>query len=166
MGGIQRPQKLKTILFASASRTATFAETLVDLQLGGYRELILTFDVTAAERDSSDETYDIWVVGSDGVSTWDIAHFPQVATTGAKRFTARVLAERLATVTTASPGVASEPSATMRTDTAGSNEGTKTLAAGTVRHGPFGDLIGVMGTVAGTIGGTGITFSIQLQAAA
>ncbi len=140
---------------------ATQAGTMLDRKLCGYKQLVITLDVTAAERDSGDELYDVYVVMGDAKSTWDIVHFPQIATTGAKRYTARVLAERLAEVTIG--GVAAEPVSIFKTDTAGASEGIKTLAAGKVRHGPFGDFIGVVVVIAGTVA-TGINFTVDVTA--
>lgn len=154
---------IRTKLLESSTKAVTYTGSLVDLRLGDYKTLVLTLDITVAERDSTDELYDVYVVMGDAKSTWDIVHFPQIATTGAKRFTARVLADRLAEVTTATPGIAAEPSATLATITAGSGDGTKTLGAGKVRHGPFGDQIGVIIVIAGTVV-TGITCSVDLQA--
>lgn len=164
MAPITRNRKLRTKLEPATTKAATYTGTMVNMELGGYQELILTLDITVAERDSGNETYDFYVVLGDGVSSWDIVHFPQIAATGAKRYTARVLAERLAEVTTATPGVAAEPTSIMKTDTGGSDEGVKTLAAGKVRHGPFGDWIGLIVVIAGTVV-TGISFSVDLQAA-
>lgn len=164
LGSIQRSHKLHTQLVAAGLKTAT-ATLLAStkLELSGYQNLLITLDVTVAERDSGDELYDVYIATGDGLSEWDMVHFPQIATTGAKRFTARILSDRLAEVTTATPGVAAEPSATFKTDTAGSNEGSKTLAAGKVRHGPFGDYVTVYLVVAGTVA-TGIDFSVLLTA--
>ena len=159
-----RQQRLTAALESAVTKAATYSKAPVDLALAGAKHLIVTLDITAAERDSSDETYDVYITASDGVSTWDIAHFPQVATTGAKRYTARILADRLAEVTTATPGVAAEPTAIMKTDTSGSNEGKRTLAAGKVRHGPIPNMIGYDIVIAGTVV-TGISYSINIQAA-
>jgi len=126
------------------------------------RTLIFTLDVTAAD---SGGTYDIYVTTGDDLSNWDIVHFPQIAGTGAKRYTARVNihADPMGTVTTASPGVAAVDSGTLRTDTAGSNQGIKTLGAGLVRHGAVGDTFSTQLVAAGTIT-TGITYSLQMTA--
>ena len=156
--------KIHASLASALTKAATYSPGLNDLGLGAYRRLIVTFAVTAAERDSGDETYDLYVTMGDGSgSEWDVAHFPQIVTTGAKTFTAAILADRLAEVTTATPGVAAEPSGTRRTDTAGSNEGAKTLAAGKVRHGPFGNYINYYLVIAGTIV-TGISYSVTISA--
>jgi hypothetical protein len=128
--------------------------------------LIFTLDVTSAERDSANETYDFYITGGDGVSEWDLVHFPQIATTGAKRYTALVIAGiggLPQEVTTATPGVAAVTTGTFKTDTGGSNEGIKTLAAGKVRQGMIGDTIGYELVEAGTIV-TGIAYSITVTA--
>lgn len=153
----------ETILASGTVAATGVPLALVDRKLSGYKYLVATLDITAAERDSSDELYDVWIIMGDAKSTWDIVHFPQIATTGAKRYTARVSAERFAEVTTATPGVAAEPTSIMATVTGGSGEGSKTLAAGKVRHGPFADFIGVAVTIAGTVA-TGITFSVDITA--
>lgn len=144
----------------SSTQALTYTGKMLRKRLGGFKYLVLTLNVIAAERDSGDETYDCYIVMGDGVSTWDIVHFPQIVTTGAKQFTARVSAERFAEVTTASAGVASEPSATLLTS---STNGAKSLGAGVVRHGPFADQIGVIMVIAGTIV-TGINFTVEMTA--
>ncbi len=165
MTGTSFPNKLKCRLDSPIDDATTTAATLavapLNLKLGNFQELVVTLDIISAERDSSDETYDFYITNSDGVSTWDIIHFPQVITTGAKRFTARVLSERLAEVTTATPGVAAEPSATFATITSGSNEGKRTLAAGKVRHGPLADYLGYDLVITGTVV-TGIVYKITV----
>lgn len=161
-----RRQHLKAVLQPAGTKTANFSGTAQDLGLSQFRVLIITLDITSAERDSADETYDIYVTTSDGVSSWDLVHFPQIATTGAKRFTARLVRDQLPqNVTTAGPGVAAVETGTMKTDTAGAGEGIKSLAAGKVRHGPWGDSINHELVVAGTFGGTGIGYSISITGA-
>lgn len=124
------------------------------------RSLIFTLDVVSAERDSGDETYDLYVTTSDGVSSWDICHFPQIASTGAKRYTMRVeLDTRGENVTTASPGVAAVDSASLLTS---STNAIKTLAAGSVRNGPIGESLGSELVVAGTVA-TGIVYRLTVQ---
>lgn len=128
--------------------------------LGRYKALLITLDITVAERDSANETYDVYVTTGDGVGKWDIVHFPQIATTGAKRFTARIVRDLLPqNVTTATPGVAANDEAIIQNDTAAAQQGIKTLAAGKVRHGPWGDRIGYEVVIAGTVA-TGINFSL------
>jgi hypothetical protein len=139
----------------SSTKTASFSQDPnVDdhnFKLGSFDSMLVTLDIISADRDDGDETYDFYITSGDGVSKWDICHFPQIVTTGAKRFTARIVsADRLAEITTATPGVSAEPTAIMTTDTGGSNEGIKTLAAGKVRHGPFGDYLGYELVIAGT----------------
>jgi hypothetical protein len=148
-------------LQAAITKAANFSGARLDI--GNPKLLIVTLDITVAERDSANETYDFYIVAGDGVSEWDIIHFPQIATTGAKRYTARVTTDRLAEVTTGTPGVAAEPTGIMKTDTAAAGEGIKTLAAGKVRHGPLGRLIGHELVMAGTIV-TGITYSLKMTA--
>lgn len=173
---IQRSHKLRAVLAQSATNILSATLLLKQkLELGGHKSLILTLDVTAAD---SGGTYDVYVClgvpvaenpgGSVTAPTkvveWDIVHFPQIAGATAKQYVARVLVDRLATVTTAGPpGVASEPPATFEVDTSGSAQGIKTLGAGSVNHGPFGDFISVYLVAAGTIT-TGITCSVSLTA--
>lgn len=149
-------------LQAAVTKAANFSGSSIPIP-GKVRSLLITLDITAAERDSANETYDFYITTSDGVSSWDIAHFPQVATTGAKRFTAVVIVTDVLpqTVTTAGPGVIVVGTATMQTDTAGTAQGIKTLAAGLVRHGPIGPNLGHELVVAGTIV-TGIAYSITV----
>ncbi len=151
-------------LASAVTKAATYAADDVVRKLQRYQELIITLAITSAERDTGNETYDFYITTGDGTSSWDIVHFPQIASTGAKTYTARVLSDRLAEVTTATPGVAGEPSGTFKTDTAATNEGTASLGAGKVRHGPWGDRIGYQLVVAGTVV-TGIVYSITVQAA-
>jgi hypothetical protein len=152
--------RLSDILQAAVTKAASFSGTTPVTVPANARAVILTLDVTSAERDSTNETYDIYVTASDGVSSWDIAHFPQIATTGAKRYTAVVRADLLPqNVTTAGPGVSAVETATMKTDTAGANEGIKTLAAGKVRHGALGISLNYELVVAGTVV-TGIAYSL------
>lgn len=148
------PNKIKFRLDSAdgsnTTKTATFslAPTANELKIGNFQELIITLDVLSAVH--TDETYDVYITMSDGVSSWDLCHFPQVATTGAKRYTARILSERQAEVTTATPGIPAEPSATLATITQGSADGTRTLGAGKVRNGPFADYIGYDIVIAGS----------------
>ena len=123
------------------------------------RDLIVTLDVTAAD---SGGTYDFYITTSDGVSSWDIAHFTQIAGTSAKRYTAIISGSVYpVNITTAGPGVLAVTTGTLETETAGSNNGIKTLGAGLVRHGPWGSRIGYSLVAAGTIT-TGVTYSITL----
>lgn len=162
IGDLYSGQFRKLTLTDAITSAATLSSARLTLP-GTPKILIVTLDITAAERDSANETYDFYIVAGDGISEWDIAHFPQVLTTGAKRFTARILSDRLAEVTTATPGVAAEPSGTFKTDTVGAGEGVRTLAAGKARHGPLGHLIGYELVIAGTVV-TGISYSIQVFA--
>jgi hypothetical protein len=121
-------------------------------ELGHVQNLILFLHVISADRTDADETYDLYVTSritdpsGAKVLEWDLAHFPQIASTGEKVFSA-VIQNNSGIggpnrVTTAVPGVSSLESATMKIDTAGSDQGVKTLAAGTVRHGCIGQQLG------------------------
>lgn len=166
-------QRISQTLF-SGTRAATFSQSPLTGGNGGgpiltygadFEQLIVTLNVTAAERDSADETYDIWVTTSDGIAVWDLVHFPQIATTGAKTFTARIIRNGgiPQTVTTAGPGVAVNDSGTLAVHS-GATNAAKSLAAGIVRHGPWGDYFGHELTVAGTVV-TGISYTIQISGA-
>ena len=147
---------------ASVTKAATFSGASLIKGLGNFKSLIVTLDVTAAERDTGNETYDFYITTGDGVSSWDIAHFPQIAATGAKRYTAIIAGDsRPVNTTTAGPGVEAVTTATLKTDTAGADQGIKSLGAGYVRHGPIGDRIGYELVVAGTVA-TGIVYSITV----
>jgi hypothetical protein len=127
------------------------------------KELIVTLKVDSCEQDTADETYDIYITTGDGVSSWDIIHFPQLTTDATYIYTAGVNC-RLAhqNVTSAVPGVAAVDPSTFKTDTAGAGNGIKTLTAGYVRHGPVGNRIGHQLVVAGTIV-VGIVYSITVS---
>lgn len=128
--------------------------------LGGFHQHVIELNVTAAERDSADETYDFYIQMGDGVASWDVAHFTQIATTGAKQYVAVVNCDLLPqTITTASPGVSAVRTGTMKTDTSGANEGVRTLTAGMTQHGVCGDRMRYDLVIAGTVA-TGVTFSI------
>jgi hypothetical protein len=170
MSGIVRQQKLQANLIpAGTNITATLAAAFQMLELGGYRELLVTLEVTSADTGGTYNVYLAMAARLAGVATavggWDVVSFAQVASAIStnKIFQARVFSQRFAEVTSATPGIAAEPPAIMETDTAGSNQGYGTLAAGKVRHGPFGDWIGVYVVAAGTIT-TGLTFSVDIQA--
>jgi len=157
---------MKFALQSQDTKTATASGTALTFggaglrQISTMRSLIFTLDVASAVH--SDETYDIYVTASDGVSAWDIVHFPQIATTGAKRYTARVeLDVRGENVTTASPGVAAVDSATLATVSAGSGNGIKTLAAGSVRNGPIGETLNTELVVAGSA--PSIVYSVTVE---
>lgn len=152
------PNTVKLALLPSQTigSTATFGP--VDVKLQRMRELVVTWNITAAERDSGNETYDLYITTSDGLSSWDIAHFPQVITTGAKTFTLRILADQLPQ-TVASNGVATNDGP-LQTD---STNAVGTLAAGSVRHGKWGDQLGYKLVVAGTVA-TGMTSTVLVEA--
>ncbi len=146
----------------SVTQAASYAPTAVNFRLARYRELIVTWDIESAERDTGNETYDLYLISGDGVSEWDLVHFPQITATGAKRYTARVIDWQPSNITTASPGVSAIDSATLATAASATNA-PKSLAAGSVRHGPFGNYLRYELVVAGTVT-TGIKYSLQVQA--
>lgn len=147
---------------ASVTKAATFSGASLIKGLGNFKSLVVTLDVTSAERDTGNETYDFYITTGDGVSSWDIVHFPQIASTGAKRYTAIVSGDsRPVNTTTAGPGLEAVTTATLNTVAAGADQGIKTLTAGYVRHGPIGDRIGYELVVAGTVA-TGIVYSITV----
>jgi len=148
-------------LLAAVVSPATASGVPVGIS-GGARSLVITWNITVAERDSANETYDLYITTSDGVSAWDIVHFPQVITTGAKTFTARVICQGVLpqTITTAAPGVPVIDSATLATVTGGLNA-IKSLGAGLVRHGPVGTTLSWELVVAGTVA-TGIAHSVSV----
>lgn len=153
-------------LQASTTKTATATGTALTFGGAGLRalrstrSLVFTLDIVSAVH--TDETYDIYVTTSDGQSSWDVVHFPQIATTGAKRYTARVeLDVRGENVTTASTGVAAVDSATLATVTAGSGNGIKTLTAGSVRNGPIGESLNHEIVIAGSA--PSIVYSLKVE---
>lgn len=158
---MERRHTAHILLDSAVTKAASYAPAAADWQLDRYTELVITLKITSAERDSADETYDFYIITGDGLSEWDIVHFPQVATTGAKTFTARLsTVEGIPqNITTAAPGVAANDSGTLLTT---STNAPKTLAAGSVRQGPWGNTLRYELVVAGTVV-TGIAYSIQVQ---
>ena len=157
---------LTILLQPAVTKAASFSgSNFVTRRLKNLKTLLVTLDITVAERDSADELYDFYITTGDGTSAWDLIHFPQIATTGAKRFTALVSAYPYPqNVTTAAPGVLAVTTGTLATVAGGANA-IKSLGAGIVRHGPWGDRIGHELVVAGTVA-TGIGYSITVQGAA
>lgn len=156
-----RPTGSAFTLQTSVTKAASFSGTARTSGLTGYRDLVVTLNITSAERDTGNETYDFYITTSDGVSSWDIAHFPQIATTGAKRYTARIVGG-VVPVTVAATTQAQDV-AILKSDTAGADQGIKTLAVNAVRHGPWGTQINYELVVAGTVV-TGIVYSIAVTA--
>jgi hypothetical protein len=147
-----------TPLQIPVTKAASFSGSPIAVP-GNARSVNITLNITAAERDSANETYDFYITTSDGVSAWDVAHFTQIATTGPKTFTATILCDLLPqTVTTAAPGVAVVRSGTLATVSGGTNA-IKSLGAGLVLHGPLGLTLNHELVIAGTIA-TGIAYSI------
>jgi hypothetical protein len=158
---MEQRNRLHILLDSAVTKGVNYAPAAVDYSLDRYTELVVTLKITSAERDSADETYDFYIITGDGQSEWDIVHFPQVATTGAKTYTARVRSDLLPqNVTTATPGVSAVDSATLLTT---STHAPKSLAAGSVRHGAWGQNLRYELVVSGTIV-TGIVYTIQVEA--
>lgn len=140
--------------------------------------------VNAAHR--TDETYDIYVTGGlmkvvqitddSGIQIaeahplrWDVVHFPQIASAVTKGtpkiYVARVNGIILPeTVTVASPGVTAIDPACLDISAPASAQGIKTLTAGMVRHGYWGDHLTHELVAAGTA--PSIDYEIWLSAAA
>lgn len=140
------------------NKIASFSE-YDNRKIGAPSKLLLLLHVISADRTTGDEVYDVYVttkVGGfgDAKGEWDLVHFPQVATTGEKIYVASLQLNPGVggpnQVTTAAPGVSSVESGTMLVTAAGAANGVKTLAAGTVRHGVFGEKLGHHLVVAGT----------------
>lgn len=151
------------LLDSAVTKTASYSLATADRNLDRFSELVITLKITAANRAGA-ETYDLYVTTSDGFGSWDLVHFPQIASTGAKTYVARITSQNQipTTVTTAGPGVSANESAIIQVDTAGSNQGIKTLTAGMVRHAPWGSQIGYELVLAGG-GSPSITYSINVQ---
>lgn len=153
MARIYTLKESSTITAATANGTAVKG-------LGQFVDLIATWDVTALDRASGDETYDLYITTGDGVSEWDLIHFPQIATANAKRFTA-IVSGRVypQNVSTAGPGVVAVTTGTLATIASAANA-IKSLGAGIVRHGPWPDRLNWYLVSGGT--SPSITFSIKL----
>jgi len=151
-------ERLKLQFLPSGLIAATTRVAAVTQNFNKYRELIVTWDITAAERDSADETYDLYITTGDGVSSWDLIHFPQIATTGAKRYVAKINADVIPQ-TVASNGTSTNEGILLVSST----NAIETLAAGSVRHGVWGSRIGYSLVIAGTVV-TGINSSVQIEA--
>ena len=152
---------LHIALDAAVTKTASFAPPARDYNLDRFNELVITLNITAAERTTT-QTYDFYVITGDGSSEWDLVHFPQIAVAGATKLTARVLSSLLPqTVTPAAPGVAAIAPGIINTLT---TNAPKTLGAGQVAHGPWGNYLRYELVCAGTIT-TGISYTVQVEAA-
>lgn len=162
-----------TLLAQALTKTASYAPAAVDVNLDRYRELVVTLNVTACDAAG---TYDFYLITgaafnqgafnaanpTGGLAEWDLVHFAQIAGTPGT-FVARMLSDVLPqTVTTAAPGVAANTSGTIAV-ASGALNAPLSLAAGSVRHGPWGDTLRLQLVAAGTIT-TGVTFSLQVQA--
>ena len=164
----QFPYGVRTPLGTASnlSKSADFNESNLG-PVGHLQQLLVVLEIFSASRTDGDETYDFYVTSGDGRSEWDIVHFPQIASTGAKRYAAVIEhnpgGASSNRVTTAVPGVSSLESATMKVDTAGADQGVKTLTAGVVRHGWIGSHLGWYLDVGGTTPGP-VVFSISVVA--
>lgn len=157
----------RTLLDSVVTKTATYSPAAIDVALDRYEEIVVTLSITAAD---SGGTYDFYLItgtefGQGSLAEWDLVHFTQQAGTTAHTYVARIRADLLPqTVTTAAPGVPAIDSATLSV-AAGATNAPKSLAAGLVRHGAFGNSLRYALVAAGTVT-TGITYSIQVQARA
>ncbi|MBZ5578251.1 MAG: hypothetical protein LAP40_16940 [Acidobacteriia bacterium] len=161
-----RRETFRSSLDIAVTKAASYAPAALDLKLDRFRELVVTLDIQSAERDSGDELYDFYLITGDEIAEWDLVHFPQIATTGAKRYVARIFADQLGqTVTTgAAPDLATNDPAVLAVGAAAANA-PKSLAAGVARHGPFGHMLRYELVVAGTIA-TGIAYTVHVEARA
>lgn len=147
---------------ASASGTTTLAAILTGAE--PWQGLILTLQVAAAVV-TSNATYTVYVTCSDGASEWDIVAFPQIATSGSKTYTARIQ-PLILPQTVSSSGSAANDDGVITTTTAGSAQGPRTLAAGSVRHGLHAGTINSYVVIGGTDAAPSITFSLFATAVA
>lgn len=152
------------------SKSADFSE-YDNREIGHVRRLGVILHVHSADRTNINETYDVYLTSrlkiGGQVFEWDVIHFPQIATTGEKIYHSVVELQSGVggpnRVTTAVPGASSMESGTIKIDTAGADQGVKTLAAGTVRHGYLGQELGHYLVVAGTTPGP-FVYSIYVYA--
>jgi hypothetical protein len=151
---------LHTLLENAASKTASNAPAAVDLHLDRFAELVATLKITAADAGG---TYDFYIITGNDLGEWDLVHFTQQAGVTAHTYVARIRSDLLPqTVTTAAPGVLADDSATLSVAASATNA-VKSLAAGSVRHGPWGNTLRYELVAAGTIT-TGVTYSIEIEA--
>lgn len=147
-------------LDAAVTKTASYAPPAKDYNLDRYNELVITLNITAAERTTT-QTYDFYVITGDGSSEWDLVHFPQIVVAGPTKLTARVLSSLLPeTVTPAAPGVSATAAAVINTLT---TNAPKTLGAGLIAHGPWGNYLRYELVCVGPIT-TGIAYTLQVEA--
>lgn len=151
---------LHIALDSAVNKLASYAPASKDYRLDRFSELLITLNVTAAERPAA-QTYDFYLITGDGQSEWDLVHFPQIAAAGPARFTARVQSLQLPqAVTAGAPGVATVAPSIINTLT---TNAPKTLAAGVVAHGPWGNMLRYELVVVGSLT-TGINYTVQVQA--
>ena len=155
-----RRDTLRIALDSAVNKLASYAPASRDYNLDRYTELLITLNVTAAERPAA-QTYDFYLITGDGYSEWDLVHFPQIALAGPARYTARVLSTQLPqAVTAAAPGVATVAPGIINTLT---TNAPKTLGAGVVAHGPWGNMLRYELVCVGALT-TGIIYTLQVQA--
>lgn len=157
--------ELLSLQTVSATSSGTVSLVPVGEGFEPWEGLILTLEATAAAR-TSDATYDIYVTCTDGISEWDLVHFPQIAasiTSSPKTYTAR-LASKVLPQTVSSSGSAANDNGCLETDTAGSNQGPRTLAAGSVRHGLHAGQLNTYVVIGGTDAAPSITFNLYATA--
>lgn len=153
------------MLANAVTATTSQSPVALDVRIDRYTELVVTLIVSAAD---SGGTYDFYLItGTESQETvlaeWDLVHFTQQAGTTAHTYVARIRADLLPqTVTTAAPGVPAIDSATLSVATSATNA-PKSLAAGSVRHGPFGATLRYALVAAGTVT-TGVTYTIHIEA--
>lgn len=146
-------------LDTAVNKLASYVSPVRDARLDRFTELVVSLAVTAAE---GSRTYDFYVITGDGASEWDLVHFPQIAAAGAIRFTARISALQIPqAITAAAPGVATVAPSIINTAT---TNAPKTLGAGVVAHGPWGNQVRYELVVGGGALTTGITYTLQIQA--
>src|ERR1017187_2459068 len=151
---------LHTLLDAAVTKTASYAPAAVDFNLDRYVELVVTLKITAADAGG---TYDFYIITGNTSGEWDLVHFTQQAGATAHTYVARVRADLLPqTVTTVAPGVPADDSATLSVAASATNA-PKSLAAGSVRHGPWGNTLRYELVAASSVT-TGVTYSVEVQA--
>ena len=148
------------LLQASVTKTASFSLPLdSNLQLiEQFSALVIILNITVADRADADELYDFYITTTEGPASWDVVHFAQIATTGAKKFVAKVL---LATTPQLVTNVTAANEHSLAVVAGGANA-IKSIAADSVRHGPIGSKLGYELVVAGTT--PSITYEIIVRA--
>src|ERR1700732_4090042 len=141
---------LHFLLENAATKTASFSMAVKEFGTDRFSEIVVTLQIASAAPAGA-ETYDFYITTSDGYGSWDLIHYAQIASTGAKTFVARLTSQNQipTSVTNATPGVSANESSILQCDTAGAQQGIKTLTVGSVRHAPWGSMMGYELVVAG-----------------